>query len=542
MQSYITDKPEWKALEAHYRKIRNIHIRDLFRKDPERAVRFTIRSHGILFDYSKHRITGETVRLLADLARACDLEGETERMFSGEPINRTENRAVLHTALRNLSGNPVITGGADVMPGVKEVLGKMRVFSEAIRTGTWRGYTDRPIRNIINIGIGGSDLGPEMAYEALRYYSDRDLNFYFVSNVDGTHIRETLRQCEQEETLFIIASKTFTTQETMTNAESAKAWLLENTGDLKAVARHFVALSTNRDAVSAFGIDPDNMFEFWDWVGGRYSLTSAIGLSLMTAIGYEHFMDLLRGFYEIDNHFRSAPVEENIPALMGLLGIWYNNFFGARTHAVIPYDQYMRRFPAYLQQGDMESSGKGVDRQGRAVQYDTGPVIWGEPGTNGQHAFFQLLHQGTGFVPVDFIGFARSLNETGDHHLKLMANFLAQTGALAFGRTAEEVRREGVEESLVPHRTFGGNRPTSTIMAEVLTPAVLGKLIAMYEHKIFTQGVVWNIYSFDQWGVELGKDLARKILPEIQSKAGENPGLDGSTVSLAEYIRKTRYV
>ncbi len=506
---------EWKALEVHYREVRNVHLRDLFSSDAARAGRFTVNERDLYFDYSKHRVTEETMRLLFSLARACSLEMEINRMFSGERINETENRAVLHTALRNVSGEPVLFNGEDVMPGVRSVLSRMREFSEKVRDGSWKGYSGKRIRNVVNIGIGGSDLGPVMVSEALKFYSDRDLDLSFVSNVDETHIVEALRGRSPEETLFIIASKTFTTQETMTNAGTARDWFLENGGTPGDIEKHFVALSTNSEAVAEFGINTDNMFEFWDWVGGRYSLTSAIGLSIMISVGYDHFMELLRGFHEMDLHFRNEPLEKNIPVIMGLLGAWYNNFFGCETHAILPYDQYLHRFPAYFQQGDMESNGKYIDKEGREVSYQTGPIIWGEPGTNGQHAFYQLMHQGTKLIPADFIGFARSLNRKGDHHRKLMANMLAQTEALAFGKTADAVRGEGVPENLVPHKTFPGNRPTSTIMAPELTPALLGKLIAMYEHKIFVQGVIWNVYSFDQWGVELGKVLAKRILPQL---------------------------
>jgi glucose-6-phosphate isomerase len=493
-------------------------------------------SSDLFCDFSKNRITEKTLDLLIDLARACGLEAERERMFRGEAINETEGRAVLHTALSNLRGGPVFVDGVDVMPSVFSGLEKMRQFTEKVRSGEWKGLTGKPIENIVNIGIGGSDLGPVMVTEALKHYSRRDLRLFFVSNVDGTHISEVLRQIDPDRSLFIVASKTFTTQETMTNALTARDWFVSKSGS-RDVSRHFVALSTNRDEVVRFGIDPENMFVFWDWVGGRYSLTSAIGLSIMLSIGHDNFMELLRGFHEMDLHFRTAPDRENIPLVLGLLGVWYNNFFNAQTHEILPYDQYLHRFPAYFQQGDMESNGKGIDRSGRKVAYQTGPVIWGEPGTNGQHAFFQLIHQGTRIVPADFIGFARSLNPLGDHHHKLMANFFAQTRALAFGKTEEEVRAEGVAEGLIMHRTFPGNRPTTTIMAERLTPAVLGRLIALYEHKIFTQGVIWNIYSFDQWGVELGKALAGEILPRLHSTESPVDGQDSSTKGLIQYYR-----
>ncbi|HPV43277.1 MAG TPA: glucose-6-phosphate isomerase [Spirochaetota bacterium] len=535
-----TEMKEWKALEVHFKEIRDVTLKSLFDSDADRAEKFTISEENILFDYSKNRVTEKTIRLLIDLAVACDLKGEIERMFRGDKINATENRAVLHTALRNLSGTPVMVDGIDVMPGIRSVLAKMRDFSDRVRDGRWKGFTGKPMKHIVNIGIGGSDLGPCMATEALKYYSRRDLKSHFVSNVDDTHIMETLRLCDPEETLFIIASKTFTTQETMTNAETARKWLVDKLSSDKAVPHHFVALSTNAAEVKRFGIDTEHMFEFWDWVGGRYSLTSAIGLSLMISVGYDHFMSLLKGFHSMDNHFRHAPFEKNIPVIMALLGIWYGNFFGAETHAVLPYEQYLYRFAAYLQQADMESNGKCVDRGGQRVSFATGPVIWGEPGTNGQHAFYQLIHQGTRLIPADFIGFARSLHGKGDHHQKLMANLFAQTEALAFGKPAEELRREGVSEALVPYRTFEGNRPTSTIMARELTPETLGKLIAMYEHKIFAQGIIWNIYSFDQWGVELGKALAKKIMPELDDGFRGDLKHDSSTNSLIRYYRNNR--
>jgi glucose-6-phosphate isomerase len=533
----LTEMPEWAALAGHYERIKGKTLRSLFEADPNRAETFTLNESGIFFDYSKNRINAETMRLLLDLARACGLKDEIEKMFRGNKINTTENRAVLHVALRNLSGGPIIVDGADVMPGVFSVLKKMKDFSSRVRSGEWKGHTGRPMKNIVNIGIGGSDLGPCMVTEALAFYSQRDLKSFFVSNVDETHIVETLRGLDAGETLFIVASKTFTTQETMTNAETARSWLVEKLGSDRAVPFHFVALSTNADEVKKFGIDTENMFEFWDWVGGRYSLTSAIGLSIMIAIGYDGFMSLLKGFHEIDNHFRNQPLEKNIPVLMGLLGIWYNNFFGAETYAVLPYDQYLRRFPAYLQQGDMESNGKSVDRQGRRVDYQTGPVIWGEPGTNGQHAFYQLLHQGTKLIPADFIGFAQSLHKTGDHHRKLAANLFAQTEALAFGKSGDDLRREKVPEAVIPFRTFDGNRPTNTILAVRLTPGSLGMLIALYEHKIFTQGIIWDINSFDQWGVELGKALAKNILPELEPGGGSGLTHDGSTNGLIQYYR-----
>ncbi len=534
----LTERNEWKALLDHFHRVKDLHLRDLFRNDPSRGRSFRIDTGDIYFDYSKNRITSETMDLLLDLAGACRLREEIEKMFRGEKINRTENRAVLHTALRNVKGDPVVVDGEDVMPGVFTVLERMKELSGRVRDGSWRGFSGKAVKNIVNIGIGGSDLGPVMVTEALKFYSRRELSFFFVSNVDDTHITEVLKSCEPDETLFIIASKTFTTQETMTNAETAKRWITDKFKDEKAIASHFIALSTNSEAVSAFGINTENMFEFWDWVGGRYSLTSAIGLAVMISIGYDNFMDMLRGFNTMDIHFREKPFEENIPVIMGLLGIWYNNFFGAETCAILPYEQYLHRFPAYFQQGDMESNGKSVDREGRETGYQTGPIIWGEPGTNGQHAFYQLIHQGTKLIPADFIGFGKSLNSTGDHHNKLIANFLAQTEALAFGKSEDEVRKEGVKEELLPYKVFRGNRPTNSIMAEKLTPNILGQLIAMYEHKIFVQGIIWNIYSFDQWGVELGKVLAKKILPELEKGSEPDDSHDSSTSELIKYYRR----
>ncbi|RPJ55181.1 MAG: glucose-6-phosphate isomerase [Acidobacteria bacterium] len=534
----LTDCAEWQALDRHYREISTVHLRDLFKTDPNRAPRFTLQAEGVFVDYSKNRVTDETLRLLVSLARAVDLSGAIERMFTGEKFNLTEKRAVLHTALRNRSDTPVFADGKDVMPEVKRVLEKMAAFAHSIRSGEWKGHTGKSIRAIVNLGIGGSDLGPVMACEALRPYSDRRLVVRFVSNVDATHLVEATRDLKAEETLFIVASKTFTTQETMTNAHSARRWLLESLTDEGAVSRHFVALSTNAKAVAAFGIDAEkNMFEFWDWVGGRYSLPSAIGLSVMVAIGPENFLEMLGGYHAMDRHFRSAPLDQNLPVILALLGIWYNNFFGAESHAILPYDQYLNRFPAYFQQADMESNGKSTTRDGEAVNWQTGPIIWGEPGTNGQHAFYQLLHQGTKLVPADFVGFRESQNPLSDHHEKLMANLFAQTEALAFGKTADEVRAENVPAELVPHRTFAGNRPTNTILAERLDPPTLGKLIALYEHKIFTQGVIWNVNSFDQWGVELGKVLANRILPELSGT--EEPALkhDSSTNQLIRWYR-----
>ncbi len=533
-----TERPEWKALETHYQTIRQAHLRDFFSEDPDRGTRFRIEAEGLLLDYSKNRITSETVALLVRLAESGGVKAAIERMFKGEKINLTEERAVLHVALRNQSSDPVYVDGRDVMPDVRRVLGQMARFSNAVRQQWWKGFTGKSIRNVINIGIGGSDLGPAMAYEALKPFADRRLVMRFVSNVDATQLAETVRDLDAAETLFIIASKTFTTQETMANAISAREWLLSSLRDPAAVAKHFVALSTNGAEVAKFGIDAEsNMFEFWDWVGGRYSLPSAIGLSLMIAIGPDWFRRMLEGYSAMDSHFRKAPLEQNMPVVMALLGIWYNNFFGAASHAVLPYDQYLARFPAYLQQADMESNGKSVTLEGTRVEWQTGPILWGEPGTNGQHAFYQLLHQGTKLVPADFIGFARSHNPVGDHHPKLMANLFAQTEALAFGKTSEQVRSENVAELLVAHRSFEGNRPTNTILAGELDPPTLGKLIALYEHKIFTQGVIWQVNSFDQWGVELGKVLANRILPEL--KADHEPDLkhDSSTNELIRWFR-----
>jgi glucose-6-phosphate isomerase len=489
-------------------------------------------------DFSKNRITDETFQLLLKLAQVAEVPAWIKAMCSGEKINATEGRAVLHTALRAPREHVINVDGENVIPQVHAVLDQMEQFSSKIRSGTWKGYTGKRISRIVNIGIGGSDLGPVMASEALKPYADRNISLSFVSNVDGTHIAEVLREVDAEETLFIVASKTFTTQETMTNAHTARDWLIEALGDANAVAKHFVALSTNAQAVEAFGIDPANMFVFWDWVGGRYSLPSAIGLPLMISIGPDHFREMLSGYHAMDQHFQTAPLEENMPVILALLGVWYSNFFGADSHAILPYDQYMHRFAAYFQQGDMESNGKYVRRNGEPVAWQTGPIIWGEPGTNGQHAFYQLIHQGTRLVPCDFIGFCQSHNPLGDHHDKLMANFFAQTEALAFGKSREALEVEGVEASLIPHKIFEGNRPTNTLMATKLTPAVLGSLIALYEHKIFVQGVIWDIYSFDQWGVELGKVLAKAILPELQNNEGL--GHDSSTNQLINYYRAER--
>ena len=534
----LTKRSEWKTLAGHWKTIESKHLRELFAADPRRAETFSLTACDLLLDYSKNRITAETMDLLVALAEVTELRSKIEAMFTGEKINRTEDRAVLHTALRAPRGTKVLVDGEDVMPGIHEVLDRMEDFSNRIRSGAWKGYTGKPIKNIVNIGIGGSDLGPVMAYEALKPYSQRNLNLRFVSNVDGTHIAEAVRDLNADETLFIVASKTFTTQETMTNAETARTWLLESLKDKAAVAKHFVALSTNAAEVSKFGIDTANMFGFWDWVGGRYSLCSAIGLPVMIAIGPENFRKMLAGFHAMDCHFRTAPFEKNMPVVLALLGIWYNNFFDAATQAILPYDQYLSRFAAYFQQGDMESNGKTTTQDGRRVEWQTGPVIWGEPGTNGQHAFYQLIHQGTKLIPCDFIGFAKSQNPLGDHHAKLMANFFAQTEALAFGKTAEELKTEKTPAELIPHKTFEGNRPTNTIMAEKLTPEVLGQLIALYEQKIFVQGMIWDIFSFDQWGVQLGKVLASAILPELQGNSELKH--DSSTNRLIEYFRKNK--
>lgn len=534
MTTKLTERSEWVALNQHFSSMKGQHLRDLF-SDEGRADRFRLNVNDLLLDYSKNRITDATMALLIELAKSAGLREAIEAMFSGEKINATESRAVLHVALRAPKDEEIVVDGRNVIPDVHEVLERMAAFSDAVRSGAWTGYTGRPIRAVVNIGIGGSDLGPVMACEALRPYSDRKLKMLFVSNVDGTHIAEALRDIDPEETLFIVASKTFTTQETMTNAHTARSWLLDALGDEAAIRKHFVALSTNAEAVDAFGIDTDNMFGFWDWVGGRYSLPSAIGLPVMISIGPKNFRELLDGYHQMDVHFRSAPFERNMPVILAMLGIWYNNFFGAETQAILPYDQYMSRFAAYFQQGDMESNGKSVTRSGEKSGWQTGPVIWGEPGTNGQHAFYQLIHQGTKLIPCDFIGFCRSHNPIGDHHQKLMANFFAQTEALAFGKSQDALVAEGVPEELVAHKTFEGNRPTNTIMAEQLTPSVLGQLIALYEHKIFVQGIVWDIYSYDQWGVELGKILAKKILPELQGDAVLSH--DASTNGLIQYFR-----
>jgi glucose-6-phosphate isomerase len=536
----LTQLPAWKALEAHAKSIALVSFRDLFAKDPQRGTKYAFEAEGIYFDYSKHRITDETLKLLLQLAEQSGVKGRLEAMFNGEKINITENRAVLHVALRAPKGEVIKTDGKDVVPEVHEVLDHMSAFSNSVRSGAWKGHTGKPIKNVINIGIGGSDLGPVMAYEALRYYSRRDMTFRFVSNVDGTDFVEATRDLDAEETLFIISSKTFTTLETMTNAHTARAWSLAKLGDEKAVAKHFVAVSTNAEEVRKFGIDTANMFGFWDWVGGRYSMDSAIGLSTMLAVGPDNFSKMLSGFHAIDQHFRNTPFEKNIPVLMGLLTVWYTEFFNAQTVAVLPYEQYLKRFPAYLQQLTMESNGKHVTLGGSRVNYETGPIFWGEPGTNGQHSFYQLIHQGTRLIPCDFIGFSKALNPLGDHHDLLMANVFAQTEALAFGKTPEQVKAEGTPDWLVPHRVFEGNRPSNTFLLDELTPEALGKLVALYEHSVFTQGAIWQIDSFDQWGVELGKVLAKKIIGELQSKDFKAGSHDSSTDTLIARYRKQR--
>ena len=517
----LTARPAWQALEAHHRQVRDVHLRQLFADDPTRGERMTAEAAGLYLDYSKNRITDDTLRLLRQLAEESGLRARIDAMFRGEKINLTENRAVLHVALRAPRGASIVVDGENVVPQVHAVLDKMAEFANRVRSGAWKGHTGKRIRNVINIGIGGSDLGPVMAYEALKHYSDRAMTFRFVSNIDGTDFAEAVHDLDPAETLFIDSSKTFTTLETMTNAHTARDWLLAGLGgDETAVAKHFVAVSTNAAEVAKFGIDTANMFEFWDWVGGRYSMDAAIGLSTMLAIGPENFRAMLDGFHQMDEHFRTAPFERNLPVLMGLLAVWYNDFFGAQTVAVLPYEQYLKRFPAYLQQLTMESNGKHVTLDGEVVTCDTSPIYWGEPGTNGQHSFYQLIHQGTRLIPCDFIAFGQPLNPLGQHHDMLMANVFAQTEALAFGKTPEQVKAEGTPDGLVPHRVFEGNRPSNTILAERLTPATLGKLVALYEHSVFTQGTIWNINSFDQWGVELGKVLAQRIIPELESQAG----------------------
>jgi glucose-6-phosphate isomerase len=537
----LTGRPGWKALEAHFQKVRDLHLRQLFAEDHERGERFVVEGAGLYLDYSKNRISNETVSLLLQLADECGLRDKIDAMFRGDKINITENRAVLHVALRAPEGATINVDGQNVVPEVHAVLNKMAAFSERVRSGVWTGHTGKRIRNVINIGIGGSDLGPVMAYEALKHYSERSMTFRFVSNVDGTDFAEAVQDLDPAETLFIVSSKTFTTLETMTNAHSARDWTLDGLGgDTKAVAKHFVAVSTNAAKVSEFGIDTENMFGFWDWVGGRYSMDSAIGLSTMLAVGPDNFKALLAGFHEMDEHFRTTPFEKNLPVIMGLLSIWYNDFFKAETVAVLPYEQYLKRFPAYLQQLTMESNGKHVTLDGATTDYATGPIYWGEPGTNGQHSFYQLIHQGTRLIPCDFIAFIRTLNPLGRHHDMLLANVFAQSEALAFGKTPEQVKAEGTPDWLVPHRVFEGNRPSNTILTQELTPGTLGKLVALYEHSVFTQGAVWNIDSFDQWGVELGKVLAQRIIPELESKT--EPGLnhDSSTNSLIRRYRKLK--
>jgi glucose-6-phosphate isomerase len=535
----LTQRAAWKALETHYEQVRNVGLRSMFSGDPERAARFSIEAAGLFLDYSKNRITAETRKLLLQLAQESGLRERIDAMFRGDKINITENRAVLHVALRAPKGEAILVDGKDVVPEVHAVLDKMTAFSDRVRSGDWKGHTGKRMRNVVNIGIGGSDLGPVMAYEALKFYSDRSMVFRFVSNVDGTDFAEAVTDLDPAETLFIVSSKTFTTLETMTNAHSARDWSLAGLkGDQAAVAKHFVAVSTNAAEVTKFGIDTANMFGFWDWVGGRYSMDSAIGLSTMLAIGAENFRSLLDGFHQMDEHFRTAPFESNLPVILGLLTVWYTNFFGAQTMAVLPYEQYLKRFPAYLQQLTMESNGKHVTLDGERVDYDTGPIYWGEPGTNGQHSFYQLIHQGTRLIPCDFIGFEKSLNPLGRHHDMLLANVFAQAEALAFGKTAEQVKAEGTPDWLVPHRVFEGNRPSNVLMAERLTPEILGKLVALYEHSVFTQGTIWQIDSFDQWGVELGKVLAQHIIGEIESPTALQH--DASTNNLIGRYRKLK--
>jgi glucose-6-phosphate isomerase len=537
----LTQLPPWKALAAHHQRIRKLHLRELFAKDPKRGNRFTAEAAGLFLDYSKNRVTDQTLKLLFRLAKESGLDNRRNAMFKGEKINLTENRAVLHAALRAPRDATILVDGKNVVPEVHAVLAKMADFSNRVRSGKWTGHTGKRIRNIVNIGIGGSDLGPVMAYEALKHYSDRNLTFRFVSNVDGIDFVEATHDFDPAETLFIVSSKTFTTLETMTNAESARDWLLNGLGgDKSAVAKHFVAVSTNVEKVSAFGIDTANMFGFWDWVGGRYSMDSAIGLSTMLAIGPENFGAMLDGFHQMDEHFRTAPPEKNLPVLMALLVVWYTDFFDAQTIAVLPYEQYLKRFPAYLQQLTMESNGKHVTLSGRQVNYDTSPIFWGEPGTNGQHSFYQLIHQGTRLIPCDFIAFGQALTPLGRHHDMLLANVFAQAEALAFGKTPDQVKAEGISPGLAPHRVFEGNRPSNTILAEKLTPEVLGKLVALYEHSVFTQGVIWNINSFDQWGVELGKALAQRIIPELESQSEPKLSHDSSTNNLIRRYRQMK--
>jgi glucose-6-phosphate isomerase len=537
----LTKRAAWKNLQAHYDKIREVHLRSLFADDPGRGERMTLDAAGIFLDYSKNRITDQTIKMLLDLAAESGLRSRIDAMFRGDKINVTEKRAVLHVALRAPEGTSIQVDGQNVVPEVHAVLARMAAFSNRIRSGEWKGHTGKRIRNVINIGIGGSDLGPVMAYEALKHYSDRGMQFRFVSNVDGTDFAEAVQDLDAAETLFIISSKTFTTLETMTNAHSARDWALAGLGgDEKSIAKHFVAVSTNAAEVTKFGIDTANMFGFWDWVGGRYSMDSAIGLSTMLAIGPDHFREMLQGFHQMDEHFRTAPFEKNLPVLMGLLAVWYNDFFGAQTVAVLPYEQYLKRFPAYLQQLTMESNGKHVTLDGTKVDYATGPIYWGEPGTNGQHSFYQLIHQGTRLIPCDFIAFTKTLNPIGRHHDMLLANVFAQTEALAFGKTPEQVKAEGTPDWLAPHRVFEGNRPSNTILADQLTPESLGKLVALYEHSVFTQGAIWNINSFDQWGVELGKALAQRIIPELEGGTEPAPSHDSSTNNLIRRYRKLK--
>ncbi len=537
----LTTRQAWSELQGHFKEIQGKHLRTLFAEDPSRGERLTAEGVGLFLDYSKNRITNETLKLLVKLAKESGLHERTEAMFTGEKINVTEKRAVLHIALRAPKGTRILVDGEDVVPGVHEVLDKMTAFANRVRSGEWKGHTGKRIKDVINIGIGGSDLGPVMAYEALRHYSDRSMTFRFVSNVDSTDFAEAVQDLNPAETLFVVSSKTFTTLETMTNAHTARDWSLKGLGgDESSVAKHFVAVSTNAKEVAKFGIDTANMFGFWDWVGGRYSMDSAIGLSTMLAIGPENFQSMLSGFHQMDEHFRTTPLEQNLPALMGLLGIWYADFFGAQTVAVLPYEQYLKRFPAYLQQLTMESNGKHVTLEGATVNYATGPIYWGEPGTNGQHSFYQLIHQGTHLIPCDFIAFSKTLNPLGSHHDILMANVFAQTEALAFGKTPEQVKSEGTADWLVPHRVFEGNRPSNTIVANELTPEVLGKLVALYEHSVFTQGTIWQINSFDQWGVELGKALAQKIIPELEGATEPTLHHDSSTNNLIRRYRKSK--
>ena len=538
----LHERREWQALEEHYQQIRHLHLRDLFATDPKRGERLTVEAVGLYLDYSKHRITDDTLDLLVRLAASSGLRDRIDAMFRGDKINGTEDRAVLHVALRAPRNASIVVDGENVVPHVHAELDRMADFATRVRNGTWKGHTGKRIRHVVNVGIGGSDLGPVMAYEALKAYSARDMTFRFVSNVDGTDFAEATRDLDPAETLFILSSKTFTTLETMTNAHTARDWSLRALRDPKAVAKHFVAVSTNATEVSKFGIDTANMFGFWDWVGGRYSMDSAIGLSTMLAIGPDHFRAMLSGFHTMDEHFRTAPLARNLPVLLGLLAVWYNNFFGAQTVGVFPYEQYLKRFPAYLQQLTMESNGKHMTLEGTSVDYQTGPIVWGEPGTNGQHSFYQLIHQGTKLIPCDFIGFCQTLNPLGQHHDLLLANVFAQTEALAFGRTPEEVKAEGTPAWLVPHRTFEGNRPTSTILAERLTPETLGTLVALYEHSVFTQGTIWHIDSFDQWGVELGKVLASHIVPELESAQEPPLAHDSSTNALIRRYRRLRQV